>query len=45
MRSFTSLIRFKFRENMDTLKNFAKSVVAHIFAKKFIYSESADHVL
>ena len=29
---------------MDTLKYFAKSVVAHIFVKQIIYSESPDHV-
>ena len=35
---------------MNTFRNFAKSVFAHIFekfdiAQKFIYSESPDHVL
>ena len=42
---------FKFRDFMDTLRNFAKSVFAHIFAKfeyfakVIIYSKSPDHVL
>ena len=42
---------FKFRDFMNTLRNFAKSVFAHIFAKfeyfakAIIYSKSPDHVL
>ena len=42
---------FKFRDFMNTLRNFAKSVFAHIFAKfeyfakVIIYSTSPDHVL
>ena len=42
---------FKFRDFMNTLRNFAKSVFAHIFAKfeysakVIIYSRSPDHVL
>ena len=42
---------FKFRDFMNTLRNFAKSVCAHIFAKfeyfakLIIYSKSPDHVL
>ena len=42
---------FKFRDFMNTLKNFAKSVFAHIFAKfkylakQFILTKSPDHVL
>ena len=42
---------FKFREFMNTLRNFAKSVFARIFAKfkylakQFILTESLDHVL
>ena len=42
---------FKFRDFMNTLRNFAKSVFAHIFAKfkyfakQFILRESPDHVL
>ena len=42
---------FKFRDFMNTLRNFAKSVFAHIFAKfeyfakVIIYSKSPDHVL
>ena len=42
---------FKFRDFMNTLRNFAKSVIAHIFAKfeyftkVIIYSKSPDHVL
>ena len=35
----------KFRENMNTLRNFAKSVFAYIFGKVVIYSKSPDHVL
>ena len=41
----------KFRELMNTLRNFAKSVFAHIsakfkyFEKQFILTESPDHVL
>ena len=41
----------KFRDFMNTLRNFAKSVFAHIsakfkyFAKQFILTESPDHVL
>ena len=41
----------KFRNFMNTLKSFAKSVDAHIFAKfkyftkQFIFTESLDHVL
>ena len=43
----------KFRDFMNTLKNFAKSVFAHSFAKfkyfakhvQFIFTESPDHVL
>ena len=41
---------FKFRDFMDTLRHFAKSVFAHIFAKfeyfakVIIYSESPDLV-
>ena len=35
----------KFRDFMNTLRNFAKSVLAHIFAKVIIYSKSPDHVL
>ena len=42
---------FKFRDFMNTLRNFAKFVFARIFAKfkyltkKFILTESPDHVL
>ena len=42
---------FKFRDFMNTLRNFAKSVFAHIFAKfeyfakVILYSKSPDHVL
>ena len=42
---------FKFRNFMNTLRNFAKSVFAHIFAKfeylakVIMYSKSPDHVL
>ena len=42
---------FKFRDFMNTYRNFAKSVFAHIFvkfeyfAKVIIYSKSPDHVL
>ena len=42
---------FKFRDFMNTLRNFAKSVFAHIlekfeyFAKVITYSKSPDHVL
>ena len=42
---------FKFRDFMNALRNFAKSVFAHIFAKfeyfakVIIYSKSPDHVL
>ena len=42
---------FKFLNFMNTLRNFAKSVFAHIFAKfeclskVIIYSKSPDHVL
>ena len=42
---------FKFRDFMNTLRNFAKSISAHIFAKfeysakVIIYSKSPDHVL
>ena len=42
---------FKFRNFMNTLRNFAKSFFAHIFAKfeylakVSIYSKSPDHVL
>ena len=42
---------FKFRDFMNTLRNFVKSVFAHIFAKfeyfakVIIYSKSPDHVL
>ena len=41
----------KFRDFMDTLRNFAKSAFAHIFtkfkyfAKQFILTESPDHVI
>ena len=41
----------KFRDFMNTLRNFAKSIFAHIFAKfenfakVIIYSKSPDHVL
>ena len=35
----------KFRDFMNTLRNFAKSVFAHIFAKVIIYLKSPDHVL
>ena len=35
----------KFRDFMNTLRNFAKSVFAHISAKQFILTESPDHVL
>ena len=41
----------KFRDFMNTLKNFGKSVFVHIFAKfkyfakQFILTESPDHVL
>ena len=41
----------KFRNFMNTLRNFAKSVFAHIsakfkyFAKQFTLTESPDHVL
>ena len=42
---------FKFRDFMNTLRNFVKSVFACIFAKfkylakQFILTESSDHVL
>ena len=42
---------FKFRDFMNTLRNFSKSVFAHIFVKfkyfgkQFILAESPDHVL
>ena len=42
---------FRFRDFMSTLRNFAKSVFAHIFAKfkyfakQFILMESPDHML
>ena len=42
---------FKFRDFMNTLRNFVKSVFAHIFAKLeyfakvIIYSKFLDHVL
>ena len=36
---------FKFRNFMNTLRNFAKSVIAHNFAKVIIYSKSPDHLL
>ena len=42
---------FKFRDFMNTLRNFAKSVFVHIFAKfeyfakVILYSKSLDHVL
>ena len=42
---------FKFRDFMNTLRNFSKSVFAHIFAKfeyfakVIVYSKSPDHVL
>ena len=36
---------FKFRDFMNTLKNFEKSVFDHIFAKVIIYSNSPDHIL
>ena len=42
---------FKFRDFMQSLRNFVKSVFAHIFAKfdyfvkVIIYSKSPDHVL
>ena len=42
---------FKFRDFMNTLRNFPKSVFACIFAKfkylakQFILTESSDHVL
>ena len=42
---------FKFRNFMDTLRNFAKSIFARIFvkfkylAKQFISTESPGHVL
>ena len=42
---------FKFGDFMNTLKNFKKSVFAHIFAKfeyfakVIIYSKSPDHLL
>ena len=42
---------FKFRDFMNTLRNFAKSLSAHIFAKfeyfakVILYSKSPDHVL
>ena len=42
---------FKFRDFMNTLRNFPKFVFAHIFAKfkyverQFILMESKDHVL
>ena len=42
---------FKFRDVMNTLRNFRKSVFAHILvkfqcvAKVIIYSKSPDHVL
>ena len=42
---------FQFRDFMNTLRNFAKSVFAYIFvkfeylAKVIIYSKSPDHVL
>ena len=41
----------KFRDFMNALRNFGKSVFAHIsgkskyFAKQFILTESPDHVL
>ena len=42
---------FKFRDFMNTLRNFSESVFAHIsakfkyFSKQFILTESPDHVL
>ena len=36
---------FKFRDFINTLRDFAKSVFAHIFEKVIIYSKSSDHVL
>ena len=42
---------FRFRDFMDTLRNFSKSIFAHIFAKlkyfakQFILTEFPDHVL
>ena len=36
---------FRYRDFMNTLNNFAKSVFAYIFAKQFILTESPDHVL
>ena len=42
---------FKFRDFFNTLRDFAKSVFAHIsakftyFAKQLILTESPDHVL
>ena len=36
---------FKFLDFMKTLRNFAKSVFAHIFVKEIIYSKSPDQVL
>ena len=36
---------FKFRNFFNTLRNFAKSVFAHMFSKVIIYSKSPDHVL
>ena len=35
----------KLRDFMNTLRNFAKSVFAHISAKQFILTESPNHVL
>ena len=35
----------KFRDFMNTLRNFTKSVFAHIFEKVIIYSKSPDYVL
>ena len=43
--------KYKFRDFMNTLRNFAKSVFVRIFAKfkylakQFILTESPDHVL
>ena len=34
---------FEFREDIDTLRAFLKSVVAHIFDKQIRYAKSPDH--
>ena len=36
---------FKFRDFKKAVLNFAKSIIAHIFAIYTVYSDSSDHVL